>query len=123
VAGGAGWGVYGLLTQVSGFGPVAATGAAAIVVGGGAGLFRRGGGVPPLVVTLAGITPLLPGYTAYRGFYQLAVEGVSTGLVTVTVALATGLSLAAGVAFGDFLTRQRRPSRRVADPAPASSPQ
>ena len=39
------------------------------------------------MVTLAGITPLLPGLTAYRGFYQLAVEGVADGLVTVTLAL------------------------------------
>jgi len=119
VAGAAGWGVYGLLTQLLDTGPVVATGAAAMVVGGAAGLFRRGGGVPPLVITLAGITPLLPGYTAYRGFYQLAVEGVSDGLITVTVALGIGLALAAGVAFGDFLTRpHRRPPTGVTDPAP-----
>ncbi len=118
LAGAAGWGGYGLLVQVAGLGPVAATGVAAVVVGAAAGLFRRGGGVPPLVVTLAGITPLLPGFTAYRGFYQLAVEGgVSNGLVTITLALATGLALAAGVALGDFLTRPRPP---VAGPAPVS---
>ena len=72
---------------------MAAAGVAATVVGLAAGLLRRGrgrGGVPPLVVTLAGITPLLPGLTAYRGFYQLAVEGVADGLVTVTLALASG---------------------------------
>lgn len=124
VAGAAGWGVYGLLTQVFHSGPVVATGAAAIVVGMAAGLFRRGGGVPPLVITLAGITPLLPGYTAYRGFYQLAVQGVSNGLVTVTVALGIGLALAAGVALGDFLTRpHQRPERVVAEPAPEGAPQ
>ena len=55
------------------------------------------------------ITPLLPGLTAYRGFYQLAVEGVVDGLVTVTVALAVGLALAAGVALGEFITRAGRP--------------
>jgi uncharacterized membrane protein YjjB (DUF3815 family) len=59
------------------------------------------------VITLAGITPLLPGLLAYRGFYQLAVQGVTEGLVTITVALGTGLALAAGVALGDFLTRPR----------------
>ena len=63
-------------------------------------------GVAPLVVTLAGITPLLPGFTAYRGFYQLAVEGLADGLVTVTVALGIGLALAAGVA----LRRLPRPA-------------
>jgi uncharacterized membrane protein YjjP (DUF1212 family) len=123
-AGAAGWGVYGVMTQLFDTGPVVATGAAAIVVGGAAGLFRRGGGVPPLVITLAGITPLLPGYTAYRGFYQLAVQGVADGLVTVTVALGTGLALAAGVALGDFLTRpRRRPEPHLADTAEEAAPQ
>ena len=63
------------------------------------------GKVPPLVVALAGISPLLPGLTAYRGFYQLSVEGVSDGLVTVTLALAIGGALAAGVTLGQFVTR------------------
>ncbi|MBW0114058.1 threonine/serine ThrE exporter family protein [Pseudonocardia abyssalis] len=119
IAGAAGFSSYSLLVQVAGIGPVAATGAAAIVVGLAAGLFRRGGGVPPLVITLAGITPLLPGFSAYRGFYQLAIEGVSDGLVTITLALGIGLALAAGVALGDFLTRPVRPSGpAVAEPAP-----
>jgi uncharacterized membrane protein YjjP (DUF1212 family) len=110
LAGAAGWGTYGALTQLLAFGPVAATGVAAVVVGIATGLLRRGGaGVAPLVVTLAGITPLLPGFTAYRGFYQLAVEGLAEGLVTVTVALGIGLALAAGVVFGDFVARPRRP--------------
>ncbi|MFD1517850.1 threonine/serine ThrE exporter family protein [Pseudonocardia yunnanensis] len=104
-AGAAGWATYGALTQLVDLGPVAATGVAAVVVGIASGLLRRGGRVAPLVVILAGITPLLPGLTAYRGFYQLAVEGVADGLVTVTLALAIGLALAAGVTFGDFVTR------------------
>jgi uncharacterized membrane protein YjjP (DUF1212 family) len=107
MAGAAGWATYGALTQLVELGPVAATGAAAIVVGMASGLMRRGGRVAPLVVTLAGITPLLPGLTAYRGFYQLAVEGLANGLVTVTLALAIGLALAAGVTLGDFVTRPR----------------
>lgn len=124
IAGGAGWGVYGLLTLFLNTGPVVATGIAAAVVGVAAGLLRRGGGVPPLVVTLAGITPLLPGFTAYRGFYQLAVEGVADGLITVTVALGIGLALAAGVTLGDFLTRPRRKSlTRVEETAPGPEPQ
>ncbi len=123
LAGAAGWGVYAALVLGAGLGPVPATGAAAVVVGAAAGAFRRGGGVPPLVVVLAGITPLLPGFTAYRGFYQLAVEGAVDGLVTVTLALAIGLALAAGVALGDLLTRPHPArSRSVADPAsPAGS--
>jgi uncharacterized membrane protein YjjB (DUF3815 family) len=58
-----------------------------------------------VVVTLAGISPLLPGLTAYRGFYELSVEGLTDGLVTVTLALAIGLALAAGVTLGQYLTR------------------
>ncbi|MFC5233220.1 threonine/serine ThrE exporter family protein [Pseudonocardia zijingensis] len=122
LAGAAGWGTYGVLTQVFSIGLIAATGAAAIVVGIAAGLLRRGGGISPLVVTLAGITPLLPGFTAYRGFYQLSVEGLAEGLVTITVALGIGLALAAGVAFGDFLARPRRPSVPVTAESPPSEP-
>ena len=118
LAGAAGWGTYGALTQLLAIGPVAATGGAAVVVGMATGLLRRGGQVAPLVVTLAGITPLLPGFTAYRGFYQLAVEGLADGLVTVTVALGIGLALAAGVTFGDFLTR---PRPRAAEPSAETS--
>jgi uncharacterized membrane protein YjjP (DUF1212 family) len=123
-AGAAGWAAFGAVSQVAAFGPVAATGAAAVIVGLATGILRRGGRVAPLVVTLAGITPLLPGFTAYRGFYQLAVEGVSDGLVTVTVALGIGLALAAGVAFGDFVARPRRtPGAAASDPAQEPLPQ
>ena len=118
LAGGVGWAVYGALTQFADFGPVVATGIAATVVGLATGLSRRGTGVHSHVITLAGIIPLLPGLTAYRGFYQLAVEGVADGLVTVTLALAIGLALAAGVALGDFIARPG-PTRveRLAEPA------
>ncbi len=124
IAGAAGWGTYGALTQLLSFGPVAATGAAAVVVGIATGLLRRGGGVSPLVVTLAGITPLLPGFAAYRGFYQLAVEGLADGLVTVTLALGIGLALAAGVTFGDFLVRPKQPPvTAITEPAPEAERQ
>jgi uncharacterized membrane protein YjjB (DUF3815 family) len=78
------------------------------------------GSVPPLVIALAGIVPLLPGLTAYRGFYQLAVEGVADGLVTVTLALAIGLALAAGVALGQYLVRPNAiPLSSLPPPPPA----
>ncbi|MDN5747606.1 MAG: threonine/serine exporter family protein [Pseudonocardia sp.] len=120
LTGAAAWGTYGVLVQVAGVGPVPSTGAAAIVIGLASGMFRRGGGVPPLVVSLAGITPLVPGFSAYRGFYQLAVEGVADGLVTITLALAIGLALAAGVSFGDYLTR---PNRNVSPSTPSPAPE
>jgi uncharacterized membrane protein YjjP (DUF1212 family) len=120
LAGAAGRGTYVLLTTF-GAGPVAAAGVAATVVGLSAGLLRRAGRVPwgkvpPLVVTLAGISPLLPGLTAYRGFYELSVEGLTDGLVTIVLALAIGLALAAGVTLGQYLTRPQATPQAPADP-------
>jgi uncharacterized membrane protein YjjP (DUF1212 family) len=107
LAGGIGWAVYGGITLFAHFGPVFATGVAATVVGLATGLARRGTGVHSHVIILSGIIPLLPGLTAYRGFYQLAVGAVVDGLATLTLALAIGLALAAGVALGDFIARPR----------------
>ncbi|MFC5993752.1 threonine/serine exporter ThrE family protein [Pseudonocardia hispaniensis] len=117
LTGAAGWGAYGALTQLAGFGPVAATGVAAVGIGVIAGLLHRHLRIPTVMVTLAGITPLLPGLTAYRGFYQLAVQGLAEGLVTVTLAMAIGLALAAGVALGEFMTQPRTRST-AAEPTP-----
>jgi uncharacterized membrane protein YjjP (DUF1212 family) len=122
LAGGAGRGTYVLMTMAEA-GPVLSSGIAATVVGLAAGLLRRKGRVPwgrvpPLVVALAGISPLLPGLTAYRGFYQLSVEGLTDGLVTITLALAIGLALAAGVTLGQFLTRPQATPLSPSDSAP-----
>lgn len=60
------------------------------------------------MIVLSGIIPLLPGLTAYRGFYQLASGAdVVDGLVTTILALAIGLALAAGVTLGQFVARPR----------------
>jgi uncharacterized membrane protein YjjP (DUF1212 family) len=107
LAGAIGWAVSGALTLFAHLGPVLATGVAATVVGGAAGIARRGTGVHSHVIILSGIIPLLPGLTAYRGFYQLATQDVVDGLITITLALAIGLALAAGVALGDFIARPR----------------
>ncbi|HEY2205193.1 MAG TPA: threonine/serine exporter family protein [Pseudonocardia sp.] len=114
--GAAGWVIYTVMRAAM-FGPVVATAVAAVGLGACSGLLHRWSGIPRLVVTLAGITPLLPGLTAYQGFYQLAVTGVVDGLVTVMVALAIGLALASGVAFGEWLTTHI--STRVPDPMPS----
>jgi uncharacterized membrane protein YjjB (DUF3815 family) len=113
LAGGIGWAVYGALTLYAHFGPVVSTGVAATFVGIATGIARRGTGLHSHVIVLAGIIPLLPGLTAYRGFYQLAVQGVVDGLVTVLLALAIGLALAAGVALGNFVARPRSPQAVV----------
>ena len=117
LAGGIGWTVYGALTLYAHFGPVVATGVAATFVGVATGVARRGTGVHSHVIILSGIIPLLPGLAAYRGFYQLAVGNVVDGLATLTLALAIGLALAAGVALGDFLARPSRAATPRADDA------
>ena len=106
-AGLASWGFY-TLFQHFGLGPVAATGLAAVGLGAFAGNLHRYLGVPSLVLTVAGITPLLPGFAAYRGFYQLAVAESTDGVLTIMIALATGLALAGGVALGEWLTTTMR---------------
>jgi uncharacterized membrane protein YjjP (DUF1212 family) len=103
--GGTGWAAYAAVTMFTDVGVVAASGVAATVVGLATGLSRRGSGRLPQVILLSGIIPLLPGLTAYRGFYQLATQDVVSGLVTLILALATGLAIAAGVAFGDLVAR------------------
>jgi uncharacterized membrane protein YjjP (DUF1212 family) len=113
--GAAAWVIYTLLAQAT-FGPVVATGIAAIGLGIVSGLLHRLTGVPRLVITLGAITPLLPGLTAYQGFYQLAVTGVADGLVTVMLALAIGLALAGGVALGEWMTSTLKP------PVPITAP-
>ena len=122
LAGGAGRGTYVLLTAY-GAGPAAAAGVAATVVGLAAGLLRRAGRVPWGEVSSVGggagrDQPPLPGLTAYRGFYELSVEGLTDGLVTITLALAIGLALAAGVTLGQYLTRPQATPLSPADPAP-----
>ncbi|MGH8922125.1 MAG: threonine/serine exporter family protein, partial [Actinomycetes bacterium] len=97
------------LGELAGIGPVTATGFAAVAVGAGAGLFHWVSGGPQLAVSLAGIAPLLPGFTAYRGIYQLAVQGAAEGVVTVMLALVIGLALAAGVVLGEWLVSRLTP--------------
>jgi uncharacterized membrane protein YjjP (DUF1212 family) len=111
LAGGVGWAAYGALTLVN-FGPVVATGLAAVAIGLASQLFGRYTRVDRHVIVLSGIIPLLPGLTAYRGFYQLAsAEDVVDGLVTTMLALAIGLALAAGVTLGQFVARPRSAER------------
>ena len=78
---------------------------AATLVGFGGGVLARRLKVTPLVVAVSGITPLLPGFSTYRGMSQLVNNGDIKILMS---AAAIGLALAAGVVLGEFLAQPVR---------------
>lgn len=91
-------------------GDVIANGIAASAVGLVGGLLARRALTPPLVVAVAGITPLLPGLAVYRGLYGILNDQTVVGFTWMTSALGVGCALAAGVTLGEFIARQlRRP--------------
>ncbi|NUS93496.1 MAG: threonine/serine exporter family protein [Nocardia sp.] len=94
-----------LLVITAGFGPVVAAGAAAIVIGLVGGLFARRALTPPLVVALAGITPLLPGLSIYRGLYGLLNDELARGANQLLAAFGIGCALAGGVTLGEWFDR------------------
>ncbi|MEC3918626.1 threonine/serine ThrE exporter family protein [Nocardia sp. CDC160] len=102
-----------LLIQHFGFGPVVASGGAATVVGLAGGLLARRALTPPLVVAVAGITPLLPGLRVYRGLYALLNDEMLIGFNQLSGAFGVGLALAAGVTLGEWMARDLRRPRIV----------
>jgi uncharacterized membrane protein YjjP (DUF1212 family) len=118
LAGGLGWSAYGALTLYGHLGPVVATGIAAVLVGLLTEIICRRTTMHRQVIILSGIIPLLPGLTAYRGFFLLAsaqTQDVVAGMVDVTLALAICVALAAGVTLGQFIVRPR-PAPEIAEP-------
>ncbi len=99
-----------LLVQNLGFGPVISSAVAATLVGLAGGLMARRALTPPLVVAVAGITPLLPGLKVYRGLYALLNDELLIGGNQVLAAVGVGCALAAGVTLGEWFDRTvRRP--------------
>lgn len=91
-------------------GDILANGLAAALVGLAGGLLARRALTPPLVVAVAGITPLLPGLAVYRGLYGVLNEQTVVGITWMSNALGIGCALAAGVTLGEFIARSlRRP--------------
>ena len=82
--------------------------AAVVVVGFGAYALAQRQKAPPLVHLAAGIIPLLPGLTIYRGLLRLAEGDILNGLVTLGNALAVMLALAAVMILGEFLAQSTR---------------
>ncbi|MBW4718883.1 threonine/serine exporter family protein [Saccharothrix sp. SC076] len=106
-AGAVGTATYGLLA-LTGTNTITCAAVAATVVGFGGAVMSRRLRTPALVVSVAGMVPLLPGWTTYRGLYQLTVEGDGSGLSTLVLAAGTALALASGVVLGEFLGRPVR---------------
>ncbi|MCK7664322.1 threonine/serine exporter family protein [Corynebacterium sp. CCM 9185] len=93
-----------------GMSPVVGLGITATIIGLAGGLLARRFLIPPLITAVAGITPLLPGLTIYRGMYTLLNEQLVQGFGNMALALAIGSSLAAGVVLGEWVARKlRRP--------------
>ncbi|MGY1843605.1 threonine/serine ThrE exporter family protein [Modestobacter sp. SYSU DS0875] len=106
-AGALGWGAFRALDHFQ-FDAALSTGAAAVVVGLGAYVFAHRQRVPPLILVAAGIIPLLPGLTIYRGMLFLASGDTGTGFLLLSQAISIGLALAAGVILGSFLAQPAR---------------
>ncbi|MBF6210346.1 threonine/serine exporter family protein [Nocardia puris] len=96
------------LVQQAGFGPVISSGVAATAIGMAGGLMARRALTPPLVVAVAGITPLLPGLAVYRGLYSLLDDDPLLGLNQLLGAFGIGCALAAGVTLGEWCDRTLR---------------
>ncbi|PRY46306.1 threonine/serine ThrE exporter family protein [Umezawaea tangerina] len=107
VAGAVGTTSYGLLA-VTGTNAITSSAVAAALVGFGGAVLSRRLRIPTLVVSVAGIGPLLPGWTIYRGLYQLTADGDSAGLSTLVLATGIALALAGGVVLGEHLARPVR---------------
>lgn len=93
-----------------GLGPIVSSTVAATVVGLAGGLLARRAVVPPLIVAVAGITPLVPGLAVYRGLSELMEGQTTSALTNMATALTVGCALAAGVTLGEWVARTlRRP--------------
>lgn len=99
-----------LLVKQAGFGPVISSGVAATLVGLAGGLTARRALTPPLVIAVAGITPLLPGLRLYRGLYSVIHDELLAGADQLLAAGGIGCALAAGVTLGEWFARTRRPN-------------
>ncbi|WP_372477410.1 threonine/serine ThrE exporter family protein [Nocardia australiensis] len=100
-----------LVVQQTGFGPVVSSGVAATLVGLAGGLMARRALTPPLVVAVAGITPLLPGLKVYRGLYAVLYDELLIGANQLLAAIGVGCALAAGVTLGEWVDRTARRPR------------
>ncbi|RDH76066.1 threonine/serine exporter family protein [Mycolicibacterium moriokaense] len=91
-----------LLAQGAGLGTVVASFVAAVPIGLVGRLMERRNLAPPLVVSIAGIVPLLPGLALLHGIYAILNDQHAVGFGSVLGAFAIGTALAAGVTLGEW---------------------
>lgn len=121
VSGAVGALVYTVLSYLAA-GPIIAAGAAATVVGVGGGLLARRALTPPIIVGIAGITPLLPGLSVYRSLFSFLNNEPLSGFSNLATVLGIGSSLAAGVVLGEWAARTIRRPRIVTRAASGPRP-
>ncbi|MCI6206103.1 MAG: threonine/serine exporter family protein [Corynebacterium glucuronolyticum] len=93
-----------------GLGGIFGAGLTATLIGLIGGLLARRFLIPPLVIAIAGVTPLLPGLRIYRSIYAIIHEQLLVGISSMAIALATAIALAAGIVLGEWMARRiRRP--------------
>ena len=114
-AGALGWGAFRGLSDL-GLDPALATAVAAVLVGAGAYVFAHRQKASPLIYVAAGIIPLLPGLTIYRGMLLIADGNTGMGLVLLSQATTMGLALAAGVILGEFIAQPASARMRARRP-------
>jgi uncharacterized membrane protein YjjP (DUF1212 family) len=104
-----------LLAQSFGLGVVVASFVAAVPIGLVGRLMERRNLAPPMVVSIAGIVPLLPGLSLLHGIYAILNDQHAVGFASVLGAFAIGTALAAGVTLGEWgswKVRRRGPQGR-----------
>lgn len=106
-----------LIAQGAGLGVVVASFVAAVPIGLIGRLMERRNLAPPLVVSIAGIVPLLPGLALLHGIYAILNDQHAVGFASVLGAFAIGTALAAGVTLGEWsswkVRRRRLQARRT----------
>lgn len=104
--------IVGYLLGLSvGLGPVTSSFIAAVPVGLVGQLMERRHLAPPLLVSISGITPLLPGLSLLHGIYAILNEQSYVGFSSVLGALAISTALAAGVSLGEWSSLKVRRRR------------
>jgi uncharacterized membrane protein YjjP (DUF1212 family) len=105
-------GVYALAFQ-NGFGIAWASAFAALLLGLFGYPVAHRARIPTLVVVAAGITPLLPGLSIYRGL-ALITTSASASLLALFNAAAIAIALSAGAILGEYLAQPvRREAHRL----------